>query len=260
VGSKGGGTLAEAWNGQDWTLQPAPSPSGGSLNSVWCTSAASCTAVGDSDRGPIGAGWNGSRWASQPGLPTLRHTPPDVRLAALYGVWCSSARSCTAAGNAFVIPGPPELALTTWNGKTWEWTGMYDVLGFLNGISCSSRVCIAAGENAFPIPHAHVPRPLALANPTHGGGGTVTKPPAPKGFGTGALNAVSCRSTVCEAVGSTNLGTLAERWTGARWSLQPIPNPTAGRGTLYGIACTSPRACIAVGTAKGAPLAEAYTG
>ncbi len=44
------GTLAEAWNGTSWTIQTTPGPSGGLLavlNSVACTAANGCTAVGD---------------------------------------------------------------------------------------------------------------------------------------------------------------------------------------------------------------------
>jgi len=45
-------TLAEVWDGTAWSIDPTPPspPSiggiGGHLNGVWCTSAASCTAVG----------------------------------------------------------------------------------------------------------------------------------------------------------------------------------------------------------------------
>ena len=56
VGGSSGGlspgptaTLAEAWNGTAWKIQPTPSPADtafGSLNGVSCTAARSCTAVG----------------------------------------------------------------------------------------------------------------------------------------------------------------------------------------------------------------------
>jgi hypothetical protein len=43
-------TLAETWNGTSWTIQNTPNPSGATysfLNDVSCTSASTCTAVGD---------------------------------------------------------------------------------------------------------------------------------------------------------------------------------------------------------------------
>jgi hypothetical protein len=107
---------------------------------------------------------------------------------------------------------------------------------------------------------SHVPGPLSFVN-LSGAGGTAVLPPKPKGANFSELNSVSCRSAVCEAIGDTGLGTLAERWNGAKWSLQPTPNPgaAADNDQLTGIACTSPTACIAVGSANGAPLAEAYS-
>ena len=176
---------------------------------------------------------------------------------ALNGVWCSSARSCTGAGYAFDIPGPALLATATWNGKKWTWSGPGS-LGRLNAISCSTQVCVAVGQTAAPFPRPHVPGPLSLINPGDDGG-TEVLPPNPKGASDGSVNSVSCSAAVCEAVGGTSLGTLAERWNGTKWHLQPAPNPSAGPGQLAGIACTSARACIAVGTANGAPLAEAYS-
>lgn len=42
--------------------------------------------------------------------------------------------------------------------------------------------------------------------------------------------------------------TLAEHWNGARWKAQRTPNPARGRvSSLMGVACTSPKACTAVG-------------
>jgi hypothetical protein len=62
--------LAEHWNGTTWTVQPTPSPHGGDLTSVSCTSAAACTAVGFYDAGTGGLAaladrWNGTSWAIQ---------------------------------------------------------------------------------------------------------------------------------------------------------------------------------------------------
>jgi hypothetical protein len=43
-------TLAEAWDGKSWQVQPTPTPhlfaGGGSLASVWCAASRACTAVG----------------------------------------------------------------------------------------------------------------------------------------------------------------------------------------------------------------------
>ncbi len=71
----------------------------------------------------------------------------------------------------------------------------------------------------------------------------------------GQFHAVSCTSaTFCMAVGehATSSGggaTLAERWNGNGWSIVSSPNPAASKfSRLYGVSCTSPSNCIAVGS------------
>src|SRR5215467_1306826 len=70
------------------------------------------------------------------------------------------------------------------------------------------------------------------------------------------LNSISCTSGfACTAVAgvvsaSGRLVTMAERWNGTRWRIQPTPNPAGTRGAeLSGVACTGPSACTAVGAA-----------
>jgi hypothetical protein len=67
--------------------------------------------------------------------------------------------------------------------------------------------------------------------------------------GGGALSGVACTSSsACTAVGGSNSGTLAERWNGTRWTIQPTPNPAmAFQITLDSVACPAPRFCTAVG-------------
>jgi hypothetical protein len=68
------------------------------------------------------------------------------------------------------------------------------------------------------------------------------------------VSSVSCASsTACVAVGGftdragDNL-TLAERWDGKRWSIQPTPTPGPKNTTIWGdVSCASQNACTAVG-------------
>src|SRR5262249_49697669 len=82
----------------------------------------------------------------------------------------------------------------------------------------------------------------------------------------GGLNGVSCSSaSACTAVGASGAGPLAERWDGARWSIQATPNPPQGNGFLSGVSCTSTSACIAAGasnpfTPSAKTLAERWNG
>jgi hypothetical protein len=57
--------LAERWNGTKWTILRTPAPSGADLESVSCTSARACTAVGHGKSGLLAERWNGTKWALQ---------------------------------------------------------------------------------------------------------------------------------------------------------------------------------------------------
>jgi hypothetical protein len=51
---------------------------------------------------------------------------------------------------------------------------------------------------------------------------------------------------------------LAERWDGRRWTIQALPK--VGNGGLSGVACTSTRACIAVGNLSPGLIALSWNG
>ena len=78
----------------------------------------------------------------------------------------------------------------------------------------------------------------------------------------GVVQGVSCASAgACTAVGYYDDAagrevTLAERWNGTKWSIQPTPNPpgASANSQLLGVSCASADACTAVGyTTNGAP-------
>jgi hypothetical protein len=97
--------LAEVWNGSAWTIQSTPDPANsqsGSLASVSCTSAGSCTAVGQYASGtPPNFGqpqtlaevWDGTAW-SIPATPDPSSTAQNI----LSGVSCGASDACTAVG------------------------------------------------------------------------------------------------------------------------------------------------------------------
>ena len=88
--------------------------------------------------------------------------------------------------------------------------------------------------------------------------GLVSTYPGPGGAASatsGQFHAVSCTSaTFCTAVGEQSTGsggaaTLAERWNGSAWSIVSSPNPAGSKiSRLYGVSCTSPANCFAVGS------------
>jgi len=109
-------TLAEAWNGTTWTIEPAVTPAGAgflSLSSVSCNAPSACVAVGDyynlADHSiqTLAENWNGIAWA-------IDTTANPFGVSELSSVSCTAATACTAVGfdglNALV---------EAWDGSTW---------------------------------------------------------------------------------------------------------------------------------------------
>ena len=120
------------------------------------------------------------------------------------------------------------------------------------------------------VAQAIQPRPAA--------GSTWKVEPTPNQRKTSAgineFSAVSCTSgRACTAVGSHAASlsspsfTLAERWNGANWRIQPTILPKGAEGSAFsGVSCASATACTAVGQAfekaarRSVNLAEAWNG
>jgi hypothetical protein len=101
---------------------------------------------------------------------------------------------------------------------------------------------------------------MTLAERWNGTSWKIQPTPNPTGGAKSApkdLSGVSCTSaTACTAVGHYILGlsqylTLAERWNGTTWTIQPTPNPNGQYSELFGLSCTSATACTAVGYHDG---------
>jgi len=114
-------SLAENWNGKNWTIESSPNPAGRTkyiqpppLAAVSCSSAKACTAVGQyvnnsDDYQTLAESWNGTKWVIEP-------TPEISTGRILYGVSCKSSR-CTAVGNQNATR--VETLAEGWNGKKW---------------------------------------------------------------------------------------------------------------------------------------------
>jgi hypothetical protein len=251
VGASNAGTLAERWNGEDWTIQATPNPPGSpnsSLNGVTCTSASFCVAVGgrlDSSGkvATLAERWNGKRWAIQP-------TPNPAPGNFLVGVACTSASSCTAVGGN---PAGTTLA-ERWNGKRWaiQPTPNPSPGGMLGSVSCTSMVACTATGNLNGTSSSG---PVTLAERWNGRKWTVQ--PTPSTGSPGSLfNSVACTSaSSCTAAGALTdsfgravVGTLAERWNGRSWHIQPTPVlPGLGLVNNFSAACPTQSTCIAAG-------------
>jgi hypothetical protein len=136
-----------------------------------------------------------------------------------------------------------------WDGRTWRIVPTFKPAptgrdAFLNGVACTSAsACTAVGNQTLT---------KTLAERWNGRTWQVQATPNPAGAQSIALGGVACPArTVCTAFGLNGIGlgapvTVAERWSGGRWRIQPTPGLVANDSGLVGVACPSVSACFAV--------------
>src|SRR5499433_653560 len=252
VGGSDAGALAERWNGTTWSTQAIPNPpqGGAFLNSVACLSSSACTAVGNSNAGNLAERWNGTSWSIQPTA-----NPGGAQFTFLNTVACASASACIAAGAYFDSSGAFQPLAERWNGTRWAIQPTPHLasgaMGLLIGVACTSATgCLAVGYSSPNVFNNQ--SPATLAERWDGSSWRVEHTPNPPGAAASNLNAASCVSrSACVAVGNTSNSrgtslTLAQRWNGHTWSIQPTPSPADG-GNLTGVSCPSRSSCLAVG-------------
>jgi hypothetical protein len=272
--------LAEQWNGSTWKILSIPQPANAgstlNLNSVSCTSATSCTAVGgylEPGAGPaeqwltLAEHWNGSTWTIQ-----STPTPAGVAFTSLFGVSCTSATNCTAVGDytTGITSGPGATLIEQWNGSTWTTQASPNPSGaglsLLGGVWCASATsCTAVGFSMSSSTFNN----QTLAEQWNGSTWTIQPTPDPSGALDSGLSGLWCASASnCTAVGgysaSPGVGqTLAEQWNGSTWAIQPTPalaGPADSETGLNGVWCASAARCTAVGSSGLGALVELWNG
>ncbi len=239
-----------------WTIAKSANVtlSGGNVESVSCSAATACTAVG-TDLNTSGIHvtlaerWNGTSWQRQATPNPAGDTTSSVA-PTLLGVSCPSAGFCVAVGNyqsGFTQAGMAE----TWNGQQWTWQSFPTPAGSsgwqLTGVSCTSpRFCEAVGG------YSDVDTGLndTFAARWNGTSWSLqsTVNPDPNDFDSEQFNTVSCSSPkFCVAwagYGANSAVALAEQWNGSSWQLQTVPSTNAA---VNSVSCTAANFCEAVG-------------
>ncbi len=244
--TNGGGniqTLAEEWNGSNWTIKSTQDVGGATiseLSGVSCTAATSCEAVGESRTGTnfpaLIEKWNGSSWIIQ--STSLGTFSP------LGGVSCTAANACTATGSGLAA---------RWDGTNWTSQTIVKPRGAtsaadLSRVSCTDKTrCMAVGS--FPLDAVET----AVAEQWDGTKWTIKDTPINTANDSSGLFGVSCSfATACTAVGFYHdpngpNHALAEDWS-LRWQLQPPQIPTGAIASdLQTVSCPFVNFCAAVG-------------
>jgi len=224
------------------------------LFSASCPSAKLCVAVGYDGHGNFQSTlvetMRGKSWRVTPSPVTASPYIDD----SLNAVSCSSPTLCAAAGSATDVTGTREDTLVeTLSRGTWAVTPSPDTQSALNslaGVSCpSSTSCVAVGYAGTPSSQRTL-----VENLSRGEWRIQPSPVAGPPFVVNFLNAVSCISpTHCVAAGfaagpaGMESRTLIETLSRGSWRITPSPDTSSPMNELYGVQCTTPTSCIAVG-------------
>ena len=164
VGDQG---LIEHWDGSAWSVVPSvaePTPNGGYLSGLACTSPNNCWASGaTTDASGTQAGilmehWDGSSWAD-----VSASVPDSTAPGILSGISCVSAVQCWAAGSTGTFSNGSttlQSVVENWNGSAWSVQPTPDVtaLSFLNSVSCVPAVgCLAGGSTVTNVSDGNNP-------------------------------------------------------------------------------------------------------
>jgi hypothetical protein len=243
-----------------WKIQPSPNAAlaGGQLESVSCSSATACTAVGSNlDTAGVhvtlAERWNGQTWQHQPTPNPVIDTNPDVS-PHLTGVSCPAPGFCMAVG-AYNIGESSQVVLAEgWNGHRWA-TERFPVPAgagatVLSQVSCTSaQFCEAAGWYDTQALNQTLP----LAATWNGTSWHLQTAARPAGDESAQLNVVSCPAAAfCEAWGGaspqvSNGQDFAEQWNGRSWHLQKVP----ANANALSMSCVSTTYCEAAGYGFG---------
>jgi hypothetical protein len=253
--------------------QKTPEPgSASALQGVYCTSAASCWAVGSYQLNGAALNealrWDGHRW-SLGAAPSPGGTA-NGDYSELFGVRCTASTNCWAVGS-YEQHGVQLDEALHWNGKNWSRAATPTPGGALPGdfnelldVACTSPdSCWADGE--YGTDDSAIGSEVIENQALHWNGRVWSLSTTPNPGGTGsdgasALSAIRCASAGnCWAIGT--FGTIAPggalfnealHWNGKKWSQVGIPDPggdTSGDfSVLEGLSCTSAANCWATGS------------
>ncbi len=236
----GEATLARSTDGgRSWETMAGPGPATGAAGYLDCPSADRCldaTGSGLFAIDPAAGSWGDV--SSPAPIPTSEYDIPAA-------VSCPSSDHCTVASSFMALTGgggaaPFPLAFTTTNGGA-SWVPSSVDNGDTQtrpGLSCPTTSTCQIVDTA------------GLYRSTNDGASWTRQPlPSPAGASDTTAVSVSCpdvRACLAGGLGNQRTGVIATTDAGSTWTTSAAP---AGVGALAGVACTTGRACVAVGTA-----------
>ncbi|HJT80810.1 MAG TPA: hypothetical protein VJ719_06405 [Chthoniobacterales bacterium] len=264
-------TLVEHWDGTVWSVVASGNTNGRNnyLNSVTCSSASNCLAVGyqsfysnqnfDYVYLPLIARWNGNTWS-------VIASPSVAAPAYLNDVSCASATDCWAVGTS-QANGTNKSIIEHWNGTSWSLDTSPNTnatqQNYLSGVVCNpASDCWAVGYQSLDYQSGGTNR--TLIQRWQGMSWFTVASANPSSIST-SLNDVGCASaTDCWGVGTYYDGSssrvMIQHWNGSSWAVAKSPDIQI---ELQAVTCISGVDCWAVGSnydSAGKTLIEHWDG
>jgi hypothetical protein len=241
-------TLAEHFDGSNWSVVATPTVKGGSFAGVAGVASNDVWAVGDQAGGnsTLIEHWNGTSWSEVPGAKVPKGS-------FLLGVAAVASNDVWAVGNQ---PGPPpgifDSFVEHWNGTSWSLVSspQFTAGSMLNGVAADSANdvwAVGQGNGVGLVEHWNGQAWSVVPSPTGGGNSNN------RGSHLDAVTVLSPSDVW--AVGSrpgpppTDIMAGIEHWNGTNW--QFVVSATPSPALLVGVAAVSANNIWAIGGLGG---------
>ena len=239
-------TLAEQWNGAQWSVVASPNRLGGAnLAGVAAISASVVWAVGFDASGALTEHWNGTQWS-------FVTNPNQGTSHFLNGVAALSTSNVWVVGDYVTSSGNFDTLTEHWNGSTWRIVPSPNTASQLNDLL---GVAVVSAKNIWAVGDSNAGQ-YTLIEHWDGTAWSIIPSPSPGVNGNSLNGIVAVSATDVWAVGyqydSNGVQqTLIEQWNGSNWSVVSSPNPGSILNVLTGVTALSASDVWAVGYHDG---------
>ncbi len=257
-------TLAEHWNGSQWSVVPSPNV-GSDVNYLYGVSALATNniwAVGfyrNDVLRTLVEHWDGSKWSI---IPSPNVGSSDNQLEAVVAL---SANNIWATGTYF-NPQNPHANLTLvehWNGSKWSVVPSPNTHETINDLVAVAAI---SANNIWAVGYGETPGYITLVEHWNGSKWSIVKSPnAPHGNNTLQGLSVLAANNIW-AVGfyydnkHNRDKTLVEHWNGTAWSIINSPDKGSDFDRLLAVTAISPTDIWAVGDDMSSEASYQNTG
>lgn len=233
IGGTTSATLAEHFDGTNWSVVPTPSIGNAQFASISAAASNDVWAVGSKGKStsqPLIEHWNGASWTEIP-------SPHLAAGGFLNGVTAVSSNNAWAVGTAI---NSSNSLVEHWDGKQWS-------------IVSSSAFAGGGGGTSISADSSNDVWAVGGSTTLHFNGTSWSRVPAAGLVGLTSVTALSPTDVWSAGIQRQRHGVpVIEHWDGTSWSIVSSPNPNSNvTSILEGIAAISANDIWAVGNAAG---------